>query len=117
MNRVGRILLWVLFGVLFIVVIGFITQQLWNWLVPTLFNGPVIGFWQALGLLLLSKILFSGFGKKCHGGHGRPPYWKSRLHEKFAGMTAEEREAFKQKMRDKWCVSPEKKEESTDTND
>lgn len=99
--------MWIVFGILFLAFFGFVTQYLWNWLVPSLFGGPVIQFWQALGLLVLSKILFSGFGHKCHH-HGRGgPYWKQRLHEKFSSMTPEEREAFKRRMRNKWCVPSE----------
>ena len=33
-------------------------QLLGNWLRPTLFNLPVITFWQALGLNMLAGILF-----------------------------------------------------------
>ena len=44
----------------------YVLMLLWNWLVPDLFSGPEITFWQAAGLLLLSKILFSGFNKKKH---------------------------------------------------
>ena len=84
-------------GALFIAGVGAVTMLLWNWLVPSLFGGPVIQFWQALGLLLLSKILFSGFGR---GGCKQHRYgWR----ERFSNMTPEEREAFKKKMKDKWC--------------
>jgi hypothetical protein len=31
---------------------------LWNWLMPTIFNLPTIGFWQACGLQLLATLLF-----------------------------------------------------------
>jgi len=31
---------------------------LWNWLMPTIFGLPEIGFWQACGLQLLATILF-----------------------------------------------------------
>jgi hypothetical protein len=105
--------IWVV-KVLGMIVIGFIlvwafvlaTMYLWNWLVPELFSGPVITFWQALGLLALSKILFSGFGKggRCHGGHWKGRYWKSHLKEKWSTMTPEERERLKEKMRGKWCM-------------
>lgn len=37
-----------------------VTMWLWNWLMPTLFKLPAIGFWQALGILLLAQILFKG---------------------------------------------------------
>ena len=33
-------------------------QLLWNWLMPNLFNMPIITFWQALGLNMLAGILF-----------------------------------------------------------
>ena len=49
-------------------VVGWIVMLLWNWLMPALFTGAqTIGFAQALGVLLLSKILFGGF----HGRHRR----------------------------------------------
>lgn len=43
-----------------------VVMLLWNALVPELFKGPELGYWQTLGLLILSKILFSGIGR----GHG-----------------------------------------------
>ena len=97
--------LWVLkfavFGTLAVGLFTWATMLLWNWLVPALFAGPVVTFWQALGLLVLSKILFWSMGKggHSHGGHWRNHYWKQR----WTGMTPEERERFKQKMKDKWC--------------
>ena len=86
--------------VLAIVAFTFVTMWLWNWLIPDLFNGPVISFWQTLGLLTLSKILFSGFGKKGHNGGG---HWKGYWKEKWHTMTPEEKERFKRKLKDKWC--------------
>lgn len=106
------------FWILGMIVIGFIavfaftmaTMYLWNWLVPALFAGPVVSFWQALGLLALSKILFGGFHKGGgHGGHWKSR-WKSRWQEKWSSMSPEDQEHFKQKMmrlkykmEDKWC--------------
>lgn len=87
----------VVVGALFV----WVTQWLWNWLVPVLFNGPVITFWQALGLLVLSKILFSGIGGK--GGHHKHNGWKPFWKEKWNRMSPEERERFKEKMKNKWC--------------
>jgi len=95
----------VVFGLAAIALVGWITMSLWNWLVPDLFHGPEITFWKALGLLILSKILFWSFGKKhhSHGGHWRP-YWKDR----WTAMSPEDRERFKQKMKEKWCYPGEK---------
>ena len=56
-----------LLGIGGMILFTFVVMWLWNWLVPELFKGPVLGYWQTLGLLVLSKILFSGIG----GGHSR----------------------------------------------
>jgi hypothetical protein len=98
-------------GILFF---GWIAYLLWNWLVPVLFGGPVLSYWQALGLLLLTKILFFGItgGRNWSarsGPHQR--YWKHRFYEKMSSLTPEEREAFKKKMREKWCAPREKGQE------
>jgi hypothetical protein len=104
MNKALKIVLCVILGVLAVFVFGWVTMSLWNWLIPSLFNGPVLTFWQALGLLLLSKIIF-GFGGK--GGNGkwryRGGYWKQHYYNKWSSMTPEEREQLKAKMREKWC--------------
>ena len=55
-----------LFVVVGSIVFGFIVKGLWNVLVPPIIGWHTITFWQALGLLLLSKILFGGFHR--HGG-------------------------------------------------
>jgi hypothetical protein len=80
--------------VLFVVVIGEIVMHLWNWLLPPLFGWHTIGFWQALGLLLLSRILLGGFG-----GHGGPGGRRRRMQERWDKMTPEEREKFRQGMK------------------
>ena len=85
----------ILFAVLFVTVFGFVVMSLWNWLMPVLFGWHVISFWQAVGLLLLSKILFGGF----RGGHGRHMFWRERMMEKWEHMTPEEREKFRHVMR------------------
>ena len=67
--------------------LGWVVMALWNWLLPTLFRGiKEIDYVQALGVLLLCKILFGGL--RGHGCHGR--WHKSRLEN----MTPEEREKF-----------------------
>lgn len=92
----------VVFGVLMVGLFGWATQLLWNWIVPALFSGPDISFWQALGLLVLSKLLFWGFGGRGRWGHYGGSHWKPYWKEKYARMTPEERERLKEKMRQKW---------------
>jgi predicted tellurium resistance membrane protein TerC len=40
---------------------GYVVMYLWNWLMPAVFGLTTITFWQAIGLGLLSKLLFGGF--------------------------------------------------------
>jgi hypothetical protein len=53
-------LILMLIGILILTVIlfGYPTMLLWNWLMPTIFNLPYITFWQACGINLLASILF-----------------------------------------------------------
>ena len=38
--------------------LGFPVMWLWNWLMPTIFGLKTITFWQAVGLMFLSSLLF-----------------------------------------------------------
>lgn len=83
---------------LLIAALIFATMGLWNWLVPVLFAGPVITFWQTAGLLLLSKILFGGFhGKRCGPGNHMRDRWRNRWEEKMKHMSPEQREELRKK--------------------
>jgi hypothetical protein len=94
MNRILRVLKFAVFAVLFVVIFGFVIKALWNWLMPPLFGVHLITYWQALGILILSKILFGGF----RGGYGphRHWRWRRRMMERWEKMTPEEREKFRQ---------------------
>jgi hypothetical protein len=96
---------WIVKGILFGVVAFFVftgaTMYLWNWLVPLLFHGPVIEFWQAFGLLVLGRLLFGGFGRgHCGGGRWRGHHhWRRHWQEKMSNMTPEQREELRKKWR------------------
>jgi hypothetical protein len=64
----------------FIALFGAVTMWLWNWLMPTIFKLPEIGFWQAIGLLLLSQIFFKG-GRA--GRAGRAQWRRARLRDRM----------------------------------
>jgi hypothetical protein len=93
-NRFVRFLKVALFVVLIASLLGFVVQGLWNWLTPALFGWHVITFWQALGILILSKILFAGFRGGPHGHR----HWRYRMIERWGAMTPEEREKFREAM-------------------
>jgi hypothetical protein len=87
---------------LFIAIGGEIVLHLWNWLLPPLFGWRQITFWQALGLLVLCRILFGGLGGH---GSGRPNF-RRRMKERCEHRTPEERERFRQRMRERWGFGP-----------
>ncbi|MCF8381723.1 MAG: ACBP60 family protein [Bacteroidales bacterium] len=80
-----KILKYVGFGILglgFVAGAVFVTMSLWNWLVPELFNGPEIGYWQTAGLFILSKILFAGISPKHHHPSKTDNVWRRKYLEK-----------------------------------
>ncbi len=103
-KRPYRILKFAIFGVLAVGIFGLLIMLLWNWLMPTLFGLREIGFVQALGLFVLFRLLVGGF----RGGPSHHPRrWRRRMMERWARMTPEERERFRQGMREDlrhhWC--------------
>lgn len=81
--------------------VTWILMSLWNWLMPIIFDLTTITFWQALGLLVLSKILFGGFsgGKKgggCNGAHSHRG-WKHKFKNKWANMSENDKMKWESK--------------------
>ncbi len=75
---------------------------LWNSLMPAIFGLRVITYWQALGLMVLSWILFRGFrGPQ----FGRDP-WARGMRDRWRKMTPAEREEFTKGLRSRWCETP-----------
>ena len=76
---------------------SWVVMLLWNGILPKVLSVNTITFWQALGILVLSKILFGGF----KGGNRRPEshhkYNQDSLN-RWMHMSREERE----KMRAEW---------------
>jgi len=92
-----------LFILLFIAIGGTVVMQLWNWLLPPLFGWHPVTFWQAVGLLVLCRILFGGLGR--HGGGYRSGI-RRRMAEHWDRMTPEERERFRQGLRGRCGFGP-----------
>jgi len=87
---------------LFIIVGGELVMHLWNWLLPSLFGWRLITFWQAVGILALCRILFGGFGRHSAGRYN----FRRRMRERCDRMSPEERERFRQAMRERWGFGP-----------
>jgi hypothetical protein len=90
--RIGRVI-----AIVFVIaaVLGFVVMQLWNGLIPELFHGPVLGYWQAVGLLLLSRLLLMG-GPRGGPGGWRRNRWRRQWQGRMANMSPEERERYRQ---------------------
>jgi hypothetical protein len=101
---------WILKGIkmfflflLFGAAMSYLVMSLWNWLMPVVFGLSIINFWQAIGLLLLAKIIF-GFGRGNWGHSGNyashwkeqgTALWKEKMEDKLKAMTPEDREKFR----------------------
>ncbi|HQW84077.1 MAG TPA: hypothetical protein PK987_06450 [Ferruginibacter sp.] len=98
---------WIKKGIMFffifigtVLLFGLLVMSLWNAILPVVLGVKSITFLQALGILLLSKILFGSF----KGGFGRRRHHKETwmaMQQKFASMNPEEREKFKAEWRNR----------------
>jgi Ca2+/H+ antiporter, TMEM165/GDT1 family len=93
---IKKIIAVILIAPIAIAVFGWIVMWLWNHTLPDLLGVKMITFWQALGVLLLSKILFGGF----RGGRGRAR-WGDEWKSKWKAMSPEERQQWKEQMRNR----------------
>ncbi len=60
--KVLKIIGMVLLGIAAVFAFGWVTQLLWNWLMPKLFELPTITYWEGLGIIVLTSILFGRLG-------------------------------------------------------
>jgi Ca2+/H+ antiporter, TMEM165/GDT1 family len=108
-SRFPRFILFLLFIFAVLVPLGFIIMALWNNILAVIFPIALINFWQALGLFLLSRILFGGFpGKPRWAGRGHNRREMEEMRSKWFNMSPEERKNFKQNLRGRWggCQPP-----------
>ena len=98
--RTGKVFMILLCVTAFVVVFTFIVMTLWNAILPAVLGVSAITFWQAMGILVLSKILFGfGGGGWKHKGEHFKERWKQRMQDKWANMTPEQKEKFKDRLK------------------
>ena len=90
-----------------IALFSLVVMLLWNAIIPGLTGWALLTYWKAMGLLILCKVLFSGFPGR-RGGHGGPPWARhARMREAWwRNLSGEEREQWKDRRKDwreKWC--------------
>ena len=98
-HRIVRLIVFVL-PVFLIVFAGMIwaVSALWNGLMPSIFGLRTITYWQALGLMMLSWILFRGF----RGPSMSRDHLRHNLRERFGRMNPADREEFMTGLRGRW---------------
>jgi len=99
-RRVFRVSKVVAIVIVAFTVFGFLTTHLWNYLMPSLFGLRTLTFWQAIGLIVLGRLLFGGIGPRFGGAP-----WRRHMKERWEQMTPEEREKFREGMRGR-CGGP-----------
>jgi hypothetical protein len=94
----GKAVMILVFCTAFVMLFSFIVMSLWNGILSDVLGVKQITFWQALGILVLSKILFSGFGGFHHKKEQFRNRFRQRMLDKWEKMTPEEKQRFK----DEW---------------
>ncbi len=94
-----------------------VVMSLWNAILPAVLGVKAITFIQALGILILSKILFGGFRGGWRGGRGQE--WKQKMKEKWETMSPEQRDQFKAEWKNRcggrWGMKPQNMEADKST--
>jgi len=97
--KIFHVLKFLALGAIFLTALGFGVRELWNCLIPDLFHGPVVTFWQALGLCLLGKLIFGWHGAG-PGKFGRTrEQWRKRMQQRMEHMTPEEKEKMRERFK------------------
>jgi hypothetical protein len=69
---------------------------LWNGVLADVLSVKTITYWQAVGILVLAKILFGGFPRRCGGRFGPP--WRRHM-KRWHSLTPEQQDQMREEMR------------------
>ncbi len=113
---IAKGLMFLLLFAAFVLLLGLVVMGLWNTILPTVLGVKAITFAQALGILLLSKILFGGFHNYFH--RGAKERWGKNIQQRISNMTPEEKEKFKSEWKDRcsgrWVMRPKENADVTE---
>ncbi len=95
--RIARmVLLFILIAPILVFLFGSLVMWLWNNALVPVLHVSTVTFWQALGILVLAKILFSSFGGR---GRSNWSYMKQRM--MWRNMTPEQKEKFREEWKNR----------------
>ncbi|HXW57184.1 MAG TPA: hypothetical protein VEJ67_15655 [Candidatus Cybelea sp.] len=97
MKRILKFAMIAVLCVIALALFGLVVMELWNWLTPALFGWRRITYWQGVGVIILTRILFGRWGASAGRG-GR----RRQIRERWEEMTPEEREKFRQGICGSW---------------
>jgi len=60
-TKTVKVLAIIVFASVLFALAVYVLMRLWNWLMPDLFGLATLNYWQALGIMVLAKLIF-GFG-------------------------------------------------------
>jgi Ca2+/H+ antiporter, TMEM165/GDT1 family len=88
-----------------VLVFGVVVMLLWNAILPGLVGAATLTYWQAVGLLILSKILFGGWHGRHHDKLHRHLHGRNRLfaHEWWTNLSEEERTRISEEWAKRCC--------------
>ena len=104
-KKIVKVIFIIILIILLFLLFGYGFMYLWNWLMPDIFGLTTVNYWQAVGILVMAKILFGGFGehksekkgkknrKKCTPGKGfnlKSDFSKWKHYESFWQEEGEE---------------------------
>ena len=95
---------------------------LWNGVLTEVVGVKTVTYWQALGILVLARILFGGFPGR-RGGPFGPPWRRRMMMKRWESLTPEQREKMREQMRNRfgdwpkppWCDAGQDEEQGPDT--
>lgn len=61
-KKVVKVIFIAILAVVFLLLFSYGFMYLWNWLMPDVFGINKVTYWQAVGILVMTKIIFGGFG-------------------------------------------------------
>jgi Ca2+/H+ antiporter, TMEM165/GDT1 family len=87
-----------------IFVVSGVVMLLWNWIIPGISTLSPLTYWQAMGIFILSRILFGGFRFHSHrGGYRHVHRFHTKIKDRFMDMNEDEKQQFKNQWKKRCC--------------
>ena len=94
-----KVLFFVLAAAAYVLVFGWVVMYLWNLILPEATGVKPLTYWQAIGLLVLCKVLFGGFGHRGRRWESKKARWRDKWQgkwrQKWKNLSEEERQEMK----------------------